>query len=160
MGTTANKLQAILDSKAAIKTAINNKGGTLTDSTPLDEYATAINNLTGDQLPSFLGDTLTSVSTGVYPITQYAFAYRTSLEYVELPNILNVTAGCFSNCTSLTDVVLSREYGTNLDNINAFDNIPHKVTIHVPAILVSTYKVTTNWLVLYNNDLIDFVAIQ
>lgn len=45
MATIAQNLQKIIDSKAAIKTSINNKGGSVTDSTPLDEYSTAIDNL-------------------------------------------------------------------------------------------------------------------
>lgn len=45
MGTTAEKLQRVLDSKNALKTSINNKGGNITDSTPFSQYATAIDNL-------------------------------------------------------------------------------------------------------------------
>lgn len=41
----ASKLQSIVDTKAAIKTAINEKGGSITDSTPFADYATAITNL-------------------------------------------------------------------------------------------------------------------
>lgn len=41
----ASKLQSIVDTKAAIKTAINGKGGSITDSTPFADYATAITNL-------------------------------------------------------------------------------------------------------------------
>ena len=47
MGTTADKLNKLKDTKEAIRTAINNRGGTLTESNKFSEYATAINNLTG-----------------------------------------------------------------------------------------------------------------
>lgn len=45
MGTTAEKLQKILDTKSALKTAINAKGGTITDTTLFSDYATQVNNL-------------------------------------------------------------------------------------------------------------------
>lgn len=47
MGTTAQKLQAILDSKAAIKTAIENKGVEVGD-VALDEYADKISSIVGE----------------------------------------------------------------------------------------------------------------
>lgn len=43
--STANKLNAIINSKTAIKNAINSKGGNLTDSSKLSEYASAIEGL-------------------------------------------------------------------------------------------------------------------
>ena len=45
MGTTAEKLQRVLDSKNAVKNSIINKGGNITDTTPFIQYATAIDNL-------------------------------------------------------------------------------------------------------------------
>ena len=47
MGTTADKLNKLKETKEAIRTAINNRGGTLTESNKFSDYATAINNLTG-----------------------------------------------------------------------------------------------------------------
>lgn len=51
MGTTAQKLQKILDTKAALKNAINEKGGTITDDTPFDEYPIQVSNIPSS--PSF-----------------------------------------------------------------------------------------------------------
>ena len=45
MGTTADKLNKILETKKAIRTAINNKGGTLTETDTFASYATAIDNI-------------------------------------------------------------------------------------------------------------------
>ena len=45
MGTTADKLNKVLQTKEAIRTAINNKGGTLTTSDKFSDYATAIDNI-------------------------------------------------------------------------------------------------------------------
>lgn len=41
----SNEIQRIQNAKEAIKTSINNKGGSLTDTSKLDEFATAIDNL-------------------------------------------------------------------------------------------------------------------
>ena len=45
MGTTADKLNKIFETKEAIRTAINNKGGTLTETDTFASYATAIDNI-------------------------------------------------------------------------------------------------------------------
>ena len=45
MGTTAQKLNKILETKEAIRTAINNKGGTLTTTDTFASYSSAIDNL-------------------------------------------------------------------------------------------------------------------
>ena len=45
MGTTADKLNKVLQTKEAIRTAINNKGGILTTSDKFSDYATAIDNI-------------------------------------------------------------------------------------------------------------------
>lgn len=46
MGTTAQKLQKILDTKAALKNVINEaKEGTITDDTPFDEYPIQVSNI-------------------------------------------------------------------------------------------------------------------
>ena len=45
MNTTAEKLNKLRDTKEAIRIAINNKGGTLTESNKFSDYATAIDEL-------------------------------------------------------------------------------------------------------------------
>ena len=60
MGTTAQKLNKILETKEAIRTAINNKGGTLTTTDTFASYSSAINSLPsggGDPLKEFLDET-------------------------------------------------------------------------------------------------------
>lgn len=47
MGTTAEKLQAIIDSKEAIRQAIVDKGVSCDNTVPLDEYATKIGDISG-----------------------------------------------------------------------------------------------------------------
>lgn len=107
MGTTADKLQALIDSKEAIKTAINNKGGSVLDSTPLDEYATAIGNLPSDQLPDFLKDDITDLVCNTTSITSYGCSYKSNLTSVTLPNLTRIPDGCFRGCTNLSTFNLS-----------------------------------------------------
>ena len=59
MGTTAQKLNKILETKEAIRTAINNKGGTLTTTDTFASYPSAIDSLPsgGDPLKEFLDET-------------------------------------------------------------------------------------------------------
>ena len=45
MGTTIEKLNKVLETKEAIRTAINSKGGTLTESDTFSSYSTAIDNI-------------------------------------------------------------------------------------------------------------------
>ena len=45
MGTTADKLNKVLETKEAIRTAINNKGGTLTETDKFASYPSAIDSL-------------------------------------------------------------------------------------------------------------------
>lgn len=225
-GTTADKLQAILDSKAAIKTAISNKGGTITDSTPLDDYATIINDFKMvDELVNqtlsgaYSNDVATAIRNNLFQnctgltsvsfsnatnIGQYAFGGCTGLTSFNLPkitnfvsncfngcssltsiNLENVTAlnqGCFYNCSSLTTVFLKSSvsfqiysqafYGTaisvlkldyngvvTLGSANAFGTNTG-ITVYVPASQISSYQTASNWSILYNNNVVNFVAIS
>ena len=45
MSTTIEKLQKIINTKKALQTSINSKGGTITDDTPFDEYPLAVDGL-------------------------------------------------------------------------------------------------------------------
>lgn len=47
MGTTVEKLTKVLETKEAIRTAINSKGGTLTETDTFASYPSAIDSLSG-----------------------------------------------------------------------------------------------------------------
>lgn len=129
MGTTAEKLQAIVNSKAAIKTAINAKGGSLTDSTPLDEYATAISNLPEDKLNDFLGNLLTEVNSNTLTLTDYAFYGKYNIEDITLPSITTIPNECFTGCSGLENVSMA-----NITSIpaNCFLNLSNLETCSIP----------------------------
>lgn len=85
----ATKLQKILDSKAAIKMAIAGKGGTITDATPLDEYAQAI-----EDLPSGSDDS-------------FAKIVDRSIVTADIPTgTTKIGSNAFRDCTQLTDCTM------------------------------------------------------
>ena len=103
MGTTAQKLNKILETKEAIRTAINNKGGTLTTTDTFASYPSAI-----DSLPSGGGNTLKTLLDATKS-TYYLFAnYNgTSVEglisYNDTENVTKMS-NMFANCSRLTTI--------------------------------------------------------
>ena len=120
MGTTAQKLNKILETKEAIRTAINNKGGTLTTTDTFASYPTAIDNLPSggtDWLKEYLDETkdasfLFSGKAYVSSGTKTTWYYN--LTYERLQNILsyNTTSSVtnmksmFYYCNQLTTIPL------------------------------------------------------
>lgn len=110
MGTTAQKLQAIANSKAAIKAAIEAKGVSNVGDV-LSQYATKIGQISGGGGGSKYGATTDSMlgdivngglygptepfsfsSTEITSIVGYALYYKfahTNLTSVDLPNLIN-----------------------------------------------------------------------
>lgn len=99
-----SKIQTIIDCKDAIKTAINDKGGTITDATPLSEYATAIYNLPSDVITIVPLDTAITALTA--EVNNY---YRFGFDVGELA----VTLPTVSDATTLLNVVLYLSTGTS-----------------------------------------------
>lgn len=110
MGTTAQKLQAILNSKAAIKTAINNKGGSITDSTPLDEYATAIGNIPTPTLQSKTANPSTSQQT-ITPDVGYNGLSQVTINPVTASIDANIQAGNIKKDVTILGVTGTFEGG-------------------------------------------------
>ena len=118
MGTTAQKLNKILETKEAIRTAINNKGGTLTTTDTFSSYPTAI-----DSLPSggndWLKELLDESKNASYLFCGYSqdsvnTTWYYNITYERLQNILsynttsNVTnmKGMFFYCSNLRKIPL------------------------------------------------------
>lgn len=105
MGTTAQKLNKILETKEAIRTAINNKGGTLTTTDTFASYATAIDNL-----PSGGGGSLKTLLDATKSCYNLFYNYKgTSIEglisYNDTENVIT-TFGMFYQCENLTTISL------------------------------------------------------
>ena len=115
MGTTAQKLNKILETKEAIRTAINNKGGTLTTTDTFASYPSAIDSLPsggGDSLKEFLDET----KNASYLFCGYANSVSTTwyynltnerlqkiLSYNTTSNVTNMS-GMFFSCVKLTTI--------------------------------------------------------
>ena len=126
MGTTAQKLNKILETKEAIRTAINNKGGTLTTTDTFSSYATAIDNLAsgGSTLKTLLDATKSTYrlfyeykGTSVDDLISYndtenvikmqeMFYYCSNLKTIPLLDTSSVTdmSYMFYNCQKLTTI--------------------------------------------------------
>ena len=99
MGTTAQKLNKILETKEAIRTAINNKGGTLTTTDTFASYPSAI-----DSLPSG-GNTLKTLLDATKSTYYLFYRYQGTnidglISYNDTENVTNMV-NMFYNCTNL-----------------------------------------------------------
>lgn len=116
----AQKLQDILDCKDAIKTSINNKGGSITAATPLADYATAIDNLpSGGDLDEFISKeaqgqlTEIVIPAGVTKIVNAAFHGQGLCTYIKIPaSVISIgDSAFFKGSDGTTEVVLDIENG-------------------------------------------------
>ena len=103
MGTTAQKLNKILETKEAIRTAINNKGGTLTTTDTFASYPSAI-----DSLPSGGGNTLKTLLDATKS-TRYLFLKYSGTsvsDLISFSDTSNVTdmENMFQECNNLTTI--------------------------------------------------------
>ena len=118
MGTTAQKLNKILETKEAIRTAINNKGGTLTTTDTFASYPSAIDNLPsgeGNPLKEYLDETKDAsflfsgrayTNTGVDTTWYYNLTYerlQKILSYNTTSNVTNMS-GMFNRCPNITTI--------------------------------------------------------
>ena len=102
MGTIAQKLKYLEDTKTAIGNAITVKGGSVTGKT-FRQYATEISNL-----PSGGGGTPIAVSNDVSDYTGgTTFNFLTQITDVNWPSgITSIDNSSFSDCSSLTSVTI------------------------------------------------------
>ena len=117
MGTTAQKLNKILETKEAIRTAINNKGGTLTTTDTFASYPSAI-----DSLPSGGGNTLKTLLDATKS-TYYLFNYYRGasvdnlISYNDTSSVKDMRY-MFSYCSNLTTIPqLNTSSATNMSNM-------------------------------------------
>ena len=119
MGTTAQKLNKILETKEAIRTAINNKGGTLTTTDTFASYPSAIDSLPsggGDPLKEFLDEAKSASfmfsgrmgTNGEYTTWHYNLTYERLQKLLKYETTSSVTKmnGMFYYCNALTTIPL------------------------------------------------------
>lgn len=111
MGTTIEKLTKVLETKEAIRTAINNKGGTLTESDTFSSYSAAIDNIQTGGGENPLQYIIDNQGGDGKPSCQYLFyKYKGSnldnlLSTLDFSKVASMD-GMFSNCTNLTSIPL------------------------------------------------------
>ncbi|MCI5542830.1 MAG: BspA family leucine-rich repeat surface protein [Mollicutes bacterium] len=103
MGTTAQKLNKILETKEAIRTAINNKGGTLTTTDTFASYPSAI-----DSLPSGGGNTLKTLLDATKSCYYLFYNYKgisvnDLISYSDTSSVKNMSS-MFYYCDNLTAI--------------------------------------------------------
>ena len=166
MGTTAQKLNKILETKEAIRTAINNKGGTLTTTDTFASYPSAI-----DSLPSGGGGSLKTLLDATKSTYSLFYKYNGTsvndlISYNDTENVTNMQ-DMFRSCSNLTTIPqLNTSSVTNMnymfgdcgklttipqldtssatDMINMFTRCPRLVTIDI------TYMSNSNINFAYN----------
>ena len=127
MGTTAQKLNKILETKEAIRTAINNKGGTLTTTDTFASYPSAIDSLPsgGNTLKTLLDATKstyylfneykgTSVNelisfSDTSEVTNMSYMFKSCSNLATIPQLdmskVNNANSMFRECHNLTTIV-------------------------------------------------------
>ena len=123
MGTTVEKLNKVLETKEAIRTAINNKGGTLTESDTFSSYATAIDNIQTGSEENPLQYVIDNHEGDGKPSCYYLFYFYkgTSLDNVlkslDFSKVTNMN-GMFYHCQNLTTIPqLDTSKVTNMDSM-------------------------------------------
>ena len=84
----------------------------------------------------------------VTTIGEYAFSHNTALTWVSFPAVTSIGASAFASCSKLTTVILGAGSYVALSNVSAFTGTPIASGtgfIYVPAALVDTYKIASNW---------------
>lgn len=144
MGTTAQKLNKILETKEAIRTAINNKGGTLTTTDTFASYPSAI-----DSLPSGGGNTLKTLLDATKKSASLFASYEGTsvnelISYNDTSEVTNMS-GMFSNCSNLSEIpLLNTSKVTNMysmfNGCNSITTIPQLDTSNVTTMESSFYN--------------------
>ena len=120
MGTTAQKLNKILETKEAIRTAINNKGGTLTTTDTFASYPSAIDNL-----PSGGGGSLKTLLDATKSCYYLFYLYSGTsvndlISYSDTSEVTNMNY-MFSQCINLTTTPqLDTSNVTNMGSIFSY----------------------------------------
>ena len=170
MGTTVEKLTKVLETKEAIRTAINNKGGTLTESDTFSSYSTAIDNIQtgggenplqyiidnqgGDGVPScrylfynYQGTSLDSVLKGLYTsnVKNFQFMFSSCSNLISISQLDTSSATdmgyMFQDCERLTTIPqLDTSSVKNMNNM--FQNCSKLTSI--PQLDTSSLKTMNN----------------
>ena len=149
MGTTAQKLNKILETKEAIRTAINNKGGTLTTTDTFASYPSAI-----DSLPSGGGGSLKTLLDATKSCYYLFYNYKgTSVDdlisYSDTSSVTNMSY-MFQNCSNLTTIpqldtskfMNMASMFQNCSNLTTIPQLNTNKVINMSSTFYNCYKLT------------------
>ena len=148
MGTTADKLNRLINTKEGIRQEINRAYNAEEISTSdtfnsyiqkLEEHPFYVKTLVEGTIKNVNLPNATSIGTS-------AFSSCSGLTSVSFPNATGIGNYAFSSCSSLTTIYV----GTNTSTVctlgsYAFTDCTNLNSIYVPASLVDSYKSATNW---------------
>ena len=149
----SSEITRLQNAKSALKTSIEAKGVTVSDSTLISGYAALV-----DQIPTGGGGgnedlidlierdiTTLNIPSGTTKIGDYAFYNCSALTSVTIPNsVTSIGNSAFKECSKLTSVIIEATTPPTLANKSAF-YITNNCPIYVPAESVDAYKAATNW---------------
>ena len=127
MGSIQTEITRIANAKTAIRTAINNKGGTVSDTALIDTYASAINNLS------------TGGGNFAYAVVECDESFSSELE-----SNVGISVPVLINHSGLILTVTNTEVSTNLSfsKIDTFEKINFED--YKSFDFVETYKLTVS----------------
>lgn len=135
----ATNIQRIIDAKDAIRTSVNNQGGSISADAKIDTYATAISNLSSSWDAEFKklikGENayLTIPSRVTGSIGTYPFTNKTNLVGIDFSNTtVNRFDGSFNGCTNLEECILYSGF-TTLGSDSGFTNCTSLKEFHFPT---------------------------
>ena len=141
MGTIAQKLTYLEDTKTAIGNAIAAKGGSVTGKT-FRQYATEISNLpsggSNQDLIDLIECDITSLNipSGTTKIGKYAFYNYNTLTSITIPgSVTSIGDSAFYHCSGLTSVTIPNSV-TNIDT-NAFCDCTGLTSVTIPNSVTS-----------------------
>lgn len=135
MGSIADKLSKLMETKSAIKSAITAKGVTVSDSDPFSSYAGKIAQIEGggggEGTVGLVDGTITSYSGDESYIRWYAFYGCENLESVSLTKAISAGNSSFYNCSKLNILDMP-----NLENSEdrAFYGCDALVSVNMPKL--------------------------
>lgn len=103
----SDELNRIIQAKATIKTALENKGLTIGDSSKLDEYPAEINKIDTSTLLKLIDRSITKITipSGITSIGSNTFNQCLNLKDVSInSNITSIGSNAFSNCDALVQI--------------------------------------------------------
>ena len=148
MGTIADKLNRLINTKEGIRQEINRAYNAEEISTS-DTFNSYIQKLEEHPfyIMRYIERSIESIKlSNATSIGSYAFYSCSGLTEVSIPNATSIDSNAFCNCSNLTTIYVGTESDTVCTlSSDAFSDCTNLANIYVPASLVDKYKIATNW---------------